>query len=145
MREGYLLVPYLFLLIMETLHSAIRAAVVAGTLSRITLPHGITQQTLLQYADDTMFSLVSIEQNIHNISSLVKEFGLATGLVYNPHKSLVYWFGPLASPRWINTFDCQVAQTQDLSRLLGTPFGISLHTDDVDTFLQQKLAKKLIY
>jgi hypothetical protein len=123
----------LFLLIGETLHSATRAAVAAGTLLGITLPDGITQQTLLQYADDTRFSLAGIERNI---SSLFNKFGLTTRLVYNPRKSVVYWFGLFAPSRWIHTFGCQVAQTKDLSKLLGTPFGISLDIDDVDAFFQ---------
>jgi hypothetical protein len=133
------------LFIGETLHVATHVAVTASTLSGIILPDGITQQTLLQYADDTTFSLVGVESNIHTISLLLAEFGLMTGLVYNPRKSVVYWFGSLAPPGWIHTFGCQVAQTSELSKLLGTPFGISLDIDDVDEFLQQKITKKLQY
>lgn len=33
----------------------------------------------------------------------------------------------------------------DLSKLLGTPFGLNLNTLDVDQFLYQKISKKLDY
>jgi hypothetical protein len=144
-RQGCPLAPYLFLLVGETLHAATRVAVAANKLSGIVLPDGVSQQTLLQYADDTTFTLVGEERNLLAISSLLQDFGHATGLVYNTRKSVLYWFSPLIPPRWLQSFGCQIAQTQDLSKLLGTPFGISLETNDVDAFLQQKITKKLNY
>jgi hypothetical protein len=144
-RQGCPLAPYLFLLVGETLHAATRAAVAASTLSGIMLPDGVTQQTLLQYADDTTFTLAGEEHNLLAISSLLQDFGYATGLVYNPQKSVLYWFSQDAPPGWLQTFGCQIARTRDLSKPLGTPFGLSLKTDDVDSFLQDKITKKLSY
>jgi hypothetical protein len=40
---------------------------------------------------------------------------------------------------------CQWAVEHQLSKLLGTPFGIDLHTGDVDEFLLRKVQKKLTY
>jgi hypothetical protein len=97
-RQGCPLAPYLFLLVAEALHSATRAAVADGSLSGITLPDGVTQQTLLQYPDDTPFSLQGIERNLQMVSTLLSKFGEASGLVYNPRKSVVYWFGEGLAP-----------------------------------------------
>jgi hypothetical protein len=91
-RQGCPLALYLFLLVAEMLHAAAQAAVAASKLQGITLPNGHKQQTLLQYVDDTSFSLAGMEPNIRAVTQLLHQFGLATGLVYNPLKSVVYWF-----------------------------------------------------
>jgi hypothetical protein len=145
MRQGCLLAPYLFLLVGEALRVATCTALQAGDLSGILLPDGLTQQTLLQYADDTTYSLAGVECNIHSVTSLLSCFGTTTGLVYNPHKSVTYWFGVGAPPTWLQVFGCQVAVENHLSKLLGTPFGISLATQDIDGFLHQKILKKFTY
>jgi hypothetical protein len=48
-------------------------------------------------------------------------------------------------PNWLQRTRCQWAVEHQLSKLLGTPFGIDLHTGDVDTFLLTKVQKKLTY
>lgn len=39
----------------------------------------------------------------------------------------------------------QLAEEGDLSKLLGTPFGLNLNVRDVDQFLYHKISKKLVY
>jgi hypothetical protein len=144
-RQGCPLAPYLFLLVAEWLHSATRDAVATGALSGILLPDGVTQQTLLQYANDTSFSLQAEEGNLQNVAFLLHDFGLASGLVYNPRKTVVYWFSPDRPPPWIVNFGCQVVVEKNLIKLLGTPFGLDLDVADVDEFLFQKIQKDLQY
>jgi hypothetical protein len=144
-RQGCPLAPYLFLLIGEILHLATCIAIQAGELYGILLPDRQTQQTLLQYADDTTYSLAGVERNIHTITSLLTCFGQATGLVYNPCKSVTYWFGEGIPPAWLQVFGCQVAVENQLSKLLGTPFGQSLSMTDISDILHHKITKKLSY
>jgi hypothetical protein len=89
-RQGCPLAPYLFLFVAEALHSATRAAATLGQLTGINLPDGITQQLLLQYADDTSFTLARRQPNLQYRTALLDRFGQATGLVYNPLKSDIY-------------------------------------------------------
>ena len=51
-RQGYPLAPYLFLIVGETFTHTIKKAVKEGRL-KITLPGGIKQQCISQYADDS--------------------------------------------------------------------------------------------
>jgi hypothetical protein len=63
--------------------------------------------------------------------------------VYNPLKNVVYWFGTSPPLPWLLVLGCQVAVERNLSKLLGTPFGLSLDVSDIDKFLFQKIQKKL--
>lgn len=46
---------------------------------------------------------------------------------------------------WLLGYNWQWAEEGDLSKLLGTPFGLNLKTRDVDQFLYAKISKKLDY
>lgn len=48
-------------------------------------------------------------------------------------------------PSWLNSYDWSWAQIGELSKLLGTPFGLELDTKNVDDFLVEKITKKLKY
>ncbi|KAG0605467.1 hypothetical protein M758_9G061900 [Ceratodon purpureus] len=144
-RQGCPLAPYLFLLVAEALATASRHAISTGHLKGITLPDGATQQFLSQYAYDATFSLLGTARSLTTASTLLTDFGLATGLELNRTKCALYWFGPGPPPAWLSLFGCSVAAPHSLSRLLGTPFGVSLHTGDVDAFLTAKITRKLRY
>lgn len=55
MRQGYLLIPYFFLLVDEALYWVTKAVVTFGELFGISLVDGIIQQALLQYGDGTSY------------------------------------------------------------------------------------------
>ena len=44
----------------EALYSATQAVAVRGQLSSITLPDGTTQQLMLQYVDDTSYTMAGL-------------------------------------------------------------------------------------
>jgi hypothetical protein len=48
-------------------------------------------------------------------------------------------------PAWTQAFQWQWADNHDISKLLGAPFGMELTTEDADTFLMNKIDKKLDY
>jgi len=79
------------------------------------------------------------------LSLLIERYGLASDLQINWHKSLAYWISPDRAPHWLSQINCQWAMEHQLSKLLGSPFGINLHTTDVDEFLAGKVKKKLAY
>jgi hypothetical protein len=60
-------------------------------------------------------------------------------------KSLAYWFVEWDPPDWLQYFDCTWAETGNIAKLLGIPFGIEIDIVDVDSFLFQKIHKKLVY
>lgn len=142
-RQGCPLAPFLFLIVAEALAYATQAAVAFGRLRGITLPDGTTQHTLSQFADDTTFALQGSRHNLKEASTLLEDFGQAIGLRLNRGKYALYWFGTTCLPQWVNSFGCQIAAPGELSKLLGTPFGISVESVDVDAFLATKITAKL--
>lgn len=101
------------------------------------------QQIISQYADDTSYSLHGEKENFRQLILLLTQFRVASGLVINWHKSVAYWFSDKEPPDWTVEFDCQWAQSKNLSKILGSPFGIQLDTADVDQFLVKKIERKL--
>jgi hypothetical protein len=87
----------------------------------------------------------STEHNCTCVLSLLESYGLATGLRINWAKSQVYRLLPDPSPPWLACLPCPWAVERQLLKLLGTLFGINLHTQDVDNFLYTKIQKKLDY
>ena len=61
-------------------------------------------------------------------------------------KLCAYWFNKYAhKPEWHNGYNWRWAEEGDLSKLLGTSFGLYLNTQEVDHFLYTKINKKLDY
>jgi hypothetical protein len=146
-RQGCPLAPYLFLIIGEVLNACIKKEVQMGHIERIHLPGAQEQQTVMQFADDTSMTIASEERTVTNTISTLHSFSLASGLLLNWDKSIAYWWDPRGGPRpgWSLNLEVQWAELGDISKLLGTPFGLSLSADDVDQFLIEKIDKKLKY
>lgn len=61
-------------------------------------------------------------------------------------KIVTYWFDKHTHKSdWLRGYNWKWAEEGDLSKLLGTPFGLNLDTRDVDQFLYKKITKKLEY
>jgi hypothetical protein len=56
-KQGCPLVPYLFLIIGEVLNLSVKAEERIGRIRRISLPGSNEHQTIVQYADDSSFTL----------------------------------------------------------------------------------------
>jgi hypothetical protein len=129
----------------QILNLAAKAAMDGGAFLGIRLPNDGARQLMLQFADNTTFMLEGRENHLRNLVQLLCTYAQAMGLHINWDKSLDYWFAPGPAPPWLATFDFPWAIERNLSKLLGTPFGLNLHTPDIDTFLVEKVEKKLRY
>jgi hypothetical protein len=76
---------------------------------------------------------------------LLDLFHLALGFTINWTKSRAYWLAATPPPAWLDGMRCEWAVERQLSKLLGTPFGIDLHTADVDAFMMDRIKNKLEY
>jgi hypothetical protein len=65
----------------------------------------------------------------------------------NEQKSAAYYWHPRRKdrPGWTDQFNWQWATADDITKLLGSPFGLTLSTRDVDQFLIEKVETKLQY
>ena len=146
-RQGCPLAPYLFLIVAEVLNVMVSQEMRAGRVQGISLPFEGHQQIIAQYADDTSFTLFGDEEKVTCLIYLLQMFCLATGLVLNWMKSSGYWNqrGVVARPPWTDMLGIISVDEEGVSKLLGAPFGLSLATKDVDSFLLDKLSKKLVH
>jgi hypothetical protein len=90
MRLGYSLVPYLFLLVVETLNMAAKATITTGTFQGIRLPNSKDRQLLPHFADDTTVGRKGEELYLQNLVNLLQVFAQASGLHINWEKSMAY-------------------------------------------------------
>ncbi|GKE61917.1 RNA-directed DNA polymerase, eukaryota, partial [Tanacetum coccineum] len=92
LKQGDPLPPFLFILIMESLHLYFKNVVNTGLYkglpidSSLTLPH-------LFYADDAVFVGKWDKQNVATLVNVLKCFFLALGLKINLHKSKLMGIG----------------------------------------------------
>ena len=145
-RQGCPLAPYIFLIVGKTLTQVIKKAITKGRLRGIILPGGKKQQSISQYVDDSSFMVRGEKMYVDELVRILKVFSAASGMEINWEKSSAYWFDKHThKPEWLNGYNWQWANEGDLSKLLGTPFGLNLHVQDVDDFLYRKIARKLDY
>lgn len=77
---------------------------------------------------------------------LSNTFSFASRLHINWKKSIAFWHSTIeAKPTWLDMFMREWAQEGELSKLVGTMFGLSLEVHDVDNFLIKMLQKKTTY
>ncbi|GKE16345.1 RNA-directed DNA polymerase, eukaryota [Tanacetum coccineum] len=114
LKQGDPLSPFLFILIMESLHLSFNRVMSAGLFKGISLNESLTLSHLF-YADDAVFVGEWDVSNIKTLVHVLKCFFLASGLKINLHKSKLMGIG-------INRRDVEKA-----ARLIGcstfsTPF-----------------------
>jgi hypothetical protein len=146
-RQGCPLAPYLFLIIGEVLNLCIKAEVEVGRIRGITLPGALEQQTIAQYADDSSLTLRGEENIVSNAVLTLDSFSIASGLHLNWEKSSAYWWkhGGEPRPQWTSQFQWRWAGENEVGKLLGTPFGLSLSSSQVDQFLVDRIHQKIAY
>nr|GFA68838.1 RNA-directed DNA polymerase, eukaryota [Tanacetum cinerariifolium] len=92
LKQGDPLSPYLFILIMESLHMSFSRAVNDGLFKGIQL-HGSISISHIFYADDAMFIREWSDANLKSIVNILKCFFLASRLKINIYKSQVLGVG----------------------------------------------------
>ena len=143
-RQGCPLAPYLFLIIAEVLNAMVKRGTEHEDIKGIKLL-GNREQVTAQYADDTSFTLAGEEEPVRNLIHTLNTFCLASGLVLNWQKSCAYWQGAAIRPGWTDLLGVVWARGDEVSKLLGTPFGMTITSGDVDKFLLDRVTKKLAY
>ena len=145
-RQGCPLAPFLFLIVGEALHANVQLAQAQGRIQGVSLPKSDVQQLTLQYADDTSFIVRADQDSVSTLVSILQSFSLASGLLINWAKSGAYWEGRnRLRPAWAQNYGWTWEPKGRISKLLGSPFGLSITTADIDQFLLGKLRKKLTY
>ena len=107
-----------------------------------------TSQTQLisQFVDNTSLTMnASGREQVNYLVEILNKFKLASGLEINWAKSHAYWYSTNPKPNWLEDLGWQWAREGDLLKLLGTPFGLDLTTEDVDSFLLKRAIAKLTY
>ena len=82
-HQGCSLAPYLFFFINEVLNVVSKCKMELGALLDIQLAHGSYTQLMMQFANDTNYTLLSTKANLQAITSLLHRFYLATSLESN--------------------------------------------------------------
>ena len=116
-----------------------------GNLKGITQPQCNSQHIISQYADDTSFTVKAEETSVDNLVGILHKFGIAFGLEIKWHKSVAYWCGQGRPLRCVGKYQWKWAANRDLSKLLGTPFGLQLELQDIGHILVNKVKSKLKY
>lgn len=80
-----------------------------------------------------------------NVVNVLQLFLNVSGLELNWEKSMAYYNHKQSCKKltWIEEFKWRWAFNDELSKMLNTPFGLGLDDKEVDTFLIEKIHKKL--
>ncbi|GJX38590.1 RNA-directed DNA polymerase, eukaryota [Tanacetum coccineum] len=142
LKQGDPLAPYLFILIMESLHISFSRVVDDGLFKGFQL-HGSVNISHLFYADDAMFIGEWSEQNLHNIVKVLNCFHLASGLKINIAKSQVLGVGVSQNVvvQAANRIGCAVLNTP--FRYLGVTVGECMSRKSAWVGLVNKLQARL--
>ncbi|GJS03117.1 putative RNA-directed DNA polymerase, eukaryota, reverse transcriptase zinc-binding domain protein [Tanacetum coccineum] len=92
LKQGDPLAPFLFILIMESLHISVSKAIDVGVFKGLSI-QGSDPISHLFYADDVIFVREWSEVNLVNLVRILNCFYLASGLKINLHKSQVLGVG----------------------------------------------------
>jgi hypothetical protein len=146
-RQGCPLAPYLFLIVAEVMNAMVKSEVASGLIRGITLPDGTRQQVIAQYADDTSLTLRGEEEPVRMAIFTLEVLCASSGLTINWSKSCGYWKLADGSPRpaWTDHLGIPWATNEDVCKLLGTAFGLSLSAEDSDEFLLARINNSLGY
>nr|GEW45804.1 RNA-directed DNA polymerase, eukaryota [Tanacetum cinerariifolium] len=92
LKQGDPLSPFLFILIMESLHFLFSQIINAGLFKGIRIDNSLTLSHLF-YADDAVFIGKWDRSNLITITNMLKCFFMASGLKINIHKSKIMGIG----------------------------------------------------
>nr|KAJ0195087.1 hypothetical protein LSAT_V11C700361540 [Lactuca sativa] len=125
-RQGDPLSLFLFIIAMEGLNIAMRAACQKGIFRGIKVPHSETTISHLFYADDALFVGEWNQDNIKNLVRVLRCFQVASGLKVNFSKSRVFGIevDMQEITRWAAPLGCEPASLP--FTYLGIPVGANM-------------------
>lgn len=108
-RQGDPLSPFLFIIAMEGLNVAMKAARDKGLYTGIHIPNSDCVISHLFYADDAIFVGEWSRRNIKNLARILRCFHVSSGLKVNFHKSKLFGLrsNPQETIRWSNVLGCE--------------------------------------
>ena len=122
LRQGDPLSPYLFILCMEKLSTAITAAVNQGRWEPIQLTRSGPKLSHLLFADDVLLFTKAKSSQFHFIHNLFERFSRASGLKINIAKSRAYYSSGIPQGKINNlTTISGIQSTASLGKYLGFP------------------------
>ncbi|GKA06528.1 RNA-directed DNA polymerase, eukaryota [Tanacetum coccineum] len=144
LKQGDPLAPYLFILVMESLHLSFARVIEACLFKGVAISNSVTI-THLFYADDAVFVGDWSESNLSSILNVLHCFSLTSGLKINVHKSQLLGVGvpPDIIEAAAHSLGCSVMKTP--FKYLGVPVGGNMHSikawDDVIRKIKSRLSK----
>ncbi|GKC35381.1 RNA-directed DNA polymerase, eukaryota [Tanacetum coccineum] len=144
LKQGDPLAPYLFLLIMESLHLSFARVVEAGIFKGVKISNSVTISHLF-YADDAVFVGEWSNSNLSSIMNVLHCFSLASGLKINVHKSQLLGVGVSFDiiEAAAYSLGCSVMKTP--FKYLGVPVGGNMSSikawDDIIRKIKSRLSK----
>ncbi|GKE19904.1 RNA-directed DNA polymerase, eukaryota [Tanacetum coccineum] len=144
LKQGDPLAPYLFILVMESLHLSFSRVVEEDLFKGIQLPRSISISHLF-YADDAMFIGEWSDNNLKGITNILKCFFLASGLQINVHKCQLLGVGVPNNvvQQAADSIGCSILNNQ--FRYLGVMVGDNMSRlkawDDIILKIKSRLSK----
>lgn len=125
-KQGDLLSPFLFIISMEGLNITMKTTCQKGIFHGIKIPYSETLISHLFYANDVIFVGEWSQDNIKNLSRVLRCFQVASGLKVNFNKSRVFGIEVDMSDvtRWVAPLGCQLASLP--FTYLGVPMGANM-------------------
>ncbi|GKC46109.1 RNA-directed DNA polymerase, eukaryota, partial [Tanacetum coccineum] len=144
LKQGDPLSPYLFILVMESLHLSVNKAVGEGVFKGIQLHESLVLSHLF-YADDALFMGEWSNSNLSGIINILKCFHLASGLKINIQKSQVLGVGvPRSGVEYMASYlGCSIMEKKFcyLGVMVGEMMSRFNAWDDVVLKLKARLSK----
>ncbi|GKC07669.1 RNA-directed DNA polymerase, eukaryota, partial [Tanacetum coccineum] len=144
LKQGDPLAPYLFILVMESLHLSFSRVVDAGIFKGIKIDNSTTISHLF-YADDAVFVGEWSDDNLSSVMHALHCFSLASGLKINVKKSHLLGVGihDLIVAAAASTLGCSIMKTP--FKYLGVTVGGNMSKisawDDIISKLNSRLSK----
>ena len=143
-RQGDPLAPLLFNVVVDGLNGLLREATEKNMFQGFLMGRNEVEISILQYADDTIFSGKASMKNVHAIKVILRSFELVSSLKINFSKSS---FGAIGmSERWkvdaARYLNCSLLAIPFL--YLGIPIGANPRHSDVWDPIVKKCERKLV-
>nr|GFC03911.1 RNA-directed DNA polymerase, eukaryota [Tanacetum cinerariifolium] len=144
LKQGDPLAPFLFILVMESLHLSFSRAVEAGIFTGIKIDSSLTLSHLF-YADDAVFIGEWSNSNLIGIMNILRCFSFLSGMSINIHKSHLLGIGvsDVSVSEAANRIGCSVikASLWYLVIMVGGNMSLVKEWDESIAKLKKKLSK----